>query len=443
MTSVTVSAIAIVVSLFLLIFLVMKGLNLIPTAIICAIFMSFFVEGGVTQGLMTTFTSGVGTIAGSYILPMMLAGIYAGLMSASGADLSFGRKLVGFFGDKAAVYGLSLFVLILCACGVQSYIFVTAILAFPILRAANLPRNIGVIVMQGIAGAAMFMLPGTVSPINILMSRMFGVSLFAGGWIGLVMAIFLIVFTIGYIELIVIPGYKKKGVGYTETPMEETLKGRFVSVAEEDLPSFGVSLTPMIVLVIVTIVLQFVVKVDMGLAGCLGLLSGSVLVAILNRKNLKGKLLTAIGHGTTNACSPFVMIAAIGGYGTLIVSTSAYNALVDTVVNMNMNPYVLVVLGTILLAGICGDSGSSLIISASSICQKAIAMGANPAYVTRLALSASTTLNSLPHSSNVAVTISFMGLTHKDCYHQIAVVQILGTLLATFLGLGLVLLFGY
>lgn len=441
MTSVAVSGIAIIVSLCLLIYLVMKGFNLIPTAILCTILMSFFVEGGLSVGLMETFTSGVGTLAGQYILPMMFAGIFASLMSASGADISFGRKLVSLFGDKAAVYGLSLFVAILCMCGVSSYIFVTAILAFPILRAANLPRNIGVIIMQGIAGAIMFMMPGSISAINILMSRMFGVTLFAGGWIAIVMAVFLVVFTIGYLEWIVIPGYRKKGMGYTDTPMEQALKGKFATVPDDQLPSFLVSALPMIILVIVTVVLQFVFRLDSGLCGCMGLLAGSLTIVVLCWKNVSKKMLAAIGHGCETACGPFVIICAVAGYGTVITSTSAYNWLIEQVTAMNMNPYVMVVLGTILLAGICGDSGSSLVISASALCQRAVAMGADPSYVMRLAMSSSTTLNSLPHSSNVAVTISFMGLTHKDCYHQVAVVQILGTLLATFLGLGLVLLF--
>lgn len=442
MTGVVPSGIAIIVSLFLLIFLVMKGLNLIPTAILCAVFMSFFVEGGISVGLMETFTSGVGSLAADYILPMMFAGIFAGLMSASGCDLAFGRKLVSLFGDKAAVYGLSLFVFIICACGVTSYIFVTAILAFPILRASNLPRNVGVIIMQGVAGAAMFMMPGSIATINILVAQMFGVTLFAGGWIGLVMAIFLMVFTLGYLQIFVIPKYRREGVGYTDTPMEETLKGRFATVPDDQLPSFWVSALPLIVLVISTVILQFVIQVGVALAGCMGLLIGSLMIIILCWKNVSKKILFAVGHGCETACGPFVMICAVAGYGTVITSTAAYNWLIEVVTEMNMNPYLMVVLGTIMLAGICGDSGSSLVISASAVCERAIAMGAKAGYVTRLAMAASTTLNSLPHSSNVAVTISFMGLTHKECYHQIAVVQILGTLLATFLGLGLVLLFG-
>ena len=267
LTGVIPSGIAIIVSLVLLIFLVMKGLHLIPTAIICTIFMSLFVEGGISVGLMETFTSGVGSLAADYILPMMFAGVFAGLMSASGSDLSFGRKLVGIFGDKAAVYGLSLFVFVLCMCGVTSYIFVTAILAFPILRASNLPRNVGVIVMQGVAGAAMFMMPGSISAINILMTRMFGVTLFAGGWIAVVMAVFLLAFTIGYLELFVIPGYRKSGQGYTDTPMEKTLKGKFATVPDDQLPKFIISALPMIILVAVTIILQFGFGFDSSLAG--------------------------------------------------------------------------------------------------------------------------------------------------------------------------------
>lgn len=56
MTSVAVSAILFIVSFVVLMVLVMKGVNLIPAAIIGSIILSFAVEGGPINALLTLFS---------------------------------------------------------------------------------------------------------------------------------------------------------------------------------------------------------------------------------------------------------------------------------------------------------------------------------------------------------------------------------------------------
>lgn len=436
------SAIAIAVSLVVLIILVMKGMNLIPAALLCSLFLSFFVEGGVPTGLFTTFTGGFGSIAASYVVPFLCAGIFSGLMSASGSDMSFGRAIVSKFGKNSAIYGLGLFVAILAACGVTSFPVLASVLAFTLLKAADLPRPVGVLVLATCGSAFMFVMPGAPSVLNVIMSQLIpGTNLFAGSWIGFLMVALQVAWGFVYIKMVVIPGYRRKGEGYTDTPTEVALRGQFADIPEESLPAFWKSGLPMFCVIALVIVLQLGFNLDSYLCCCIALLVGSVIIIALNRGLLSGKVFSALSNGCMNSCVPMIMICVVAGYGALVTSTTAYAAILGWVTSLQINPYILVAVGTALLAGICGDAASGMVISAQSICQTAISMGANAAMVKRLAMTACTTLDSLPHSSNIAAYLSFMGCTHKEAYRQVAVIQILGTSVVTAVGCVLMMIF--
>lgn len=436
------SAIAIAITLVAMIILVMKGMNLIPAALLCSIFLSFFVEGGLTVGLFSIFTQGFADIAAEYIVPFLCAGIFSGLMSASGSDLSFGRTIVGKFGKNSAIYGLGLFVAIMAACGVTSFPVLAAVLAFTLLKAADLPRPVGVLVLATCGSAFMFVLPGAPSIINVVMSQVIpGTNLFSGSWSGYLMVALQVIWGFAYIKLFVIPGYRRRGEGYTDTPTEQALRGQFSAIPDEDLPSFLRASLPMFCMIVMVVVFQLVLHLDSYLSCCIALLVGSVMILVLNAKLLNKKVFAALSNGCVNSCVPMVMICVIAGYGTLVTSTAAYNALLSWVTALKINPYILVAVGTALLAGICGDAGSGMIISAQSICQTAIDMGANPHMVKRLVMTACTTLDSLPHSSNIAAYLSFMGCTHKEAYRQVAVVQLIGTSVVTAIGCVLMMVF--
>lgn len=436
------SAIAIAISLAVLILFVMRGMNLIPCAFLCALFLSLFVEGGIPTGMFTTFTGGFASIAANYVVPFLCAGIFSGLMSASGSDLSFGRAIVGKFGKNSAIYGLGIFVSVLAACGVSSFPVLASVLAFTLLKAADLPRPIGVLVLATCGSAFMFIMPGAPSVINVIMSQLVpGTNLFSGGWIGFLMVALQVIWGFGYIKMIVIPKYRKNGEGYTDTPTELALRGQFAAIPEEDQPSFLKSSLPMFCVIVLVIIFQLVLHIESYLSCCLALLIGALLIILLNRGLLTGKLIASISSGCVNSCVPMVMICTIAGYGAVVTSTSAYSALLNWVTGLKINPYVLVAVGTALLAGICGDAASGMIMSAQSICQTAVNMGANAHMVKRLAMTACTTLDSLPHSSNIAAYLSFMGCTHKEAYRQVAVVQILGTSVVTAIGCILMMIF--
>ena len=135
-------------------------------------------------------------------------------------------------------------------------------------------------------------------------------------------------------------------------------------------------------------------------------------------------------------------MCAIVGYSTLVSNTAFFNAAMGTISNMSTSPYIMVVVGTALFAALSADSMGGISGAVGTVCTKAIAAGANPGLVHRLTLAAATTFDSMPFSSMLNVTMGFLGLTHKDVYKQIAIVQIGATSIATIVGLIIAMIIG-
>ena len=120
MTTATGSAILIVIAFAVLVFLVMKGVNLLAAALAAGAILSFGVEGGWINGFFQIFSQGAGGYAANLIVPFMSGGIFGAVMIASGSDVVIGRTIIGKFGTGFAVYSLAIFVALMGFCGINS-----------------------------------------------------------------------------------------------------------------------------------------------------------------------------------------------------------------------------------------------------------------------------------------------------------------------------------
>ena len=112
MTSVAVSAILFILSFVVLMVLVMKGVNLIPAAIIGSLILSFAVEGGPVNALLTLFSGGAGGYCTNLFIAFMFGGMFSACMIGTGSDVVLGRMLINKFGTNFAVFSLAIFVAI-------------------------------------------------------------------------------------------------------------------------------------------------------------------------------------------------------------------------------------------------------------------------------------------------------------------------------------------
>ena len=86
------------------------------------------------------------TSTGNYVagmfLPFVFGGMFAAAMTATGASEIIGKYLISRFGARFAPYAIMGAVMLLALGGVSAFPFIIAPLAFSVLKAADLPRQI-------------------------------------------------------------------------------------------------------------------------------------------------------------------------------------------------------------------------------------------------------------------------------------------------------------
>ena len=443
MTSVALSAVLFVVSFVVLMILVMKGVNLIPAAIVGGIILSFGVEGGPINALFTLYSGAAGGFCSNLLIAFMFGGAFSACMIGTGSDVVLGRVLINKFGTQFAIFALAIFVAICGFVGIQSWPFLAAVFAFSLMKAADLPLNVACVTMVGINSAFSFMFPGSPTIGNLIASQALGTTMYDGALIGVVMCVVQVVLVLLYVEYALVRKYRKAGVGYTPSPTEAGMRADAANLPEDQMPSFIEAVIPLLVVIVGCPVLQFALKFASTPATVIAQAAAILVCVLLNiKRGFHKRLAGAVTNGCLQSSMPLLSVCAIVGYSTLVSNTAFFNAAMGTISNMSTSPYIMVVVGTALFAALSADSMGGISGAVGTVCAKAIAAGANPGLVHRLTLAAATTFDSMPFSSMLNVTMGFLGLTHKDVYKQIAIVQIGATSIATIVGLIISMIIG-
>ena len=418
MSSVMISGIAIIVSLVLFFILCYKGIGVIPCSILCAAVVAFTTEDGLFATLLGPFMTSTGNYVAGMFLPFVFGGMFAALMTATGASEIIGKFLVGKFGIRFAPYAIMAAVALLALGGVSAFPFIIAPLAFSVLKAADLPRQIGAVIMAGTYSLVGYLIPGATNTANVIASNSYGTTLYAGAAMGITCFIIGVVLVVIYVEFM-IRTYRKNGIGYTVSPTEIPTAER----TDDELPNFFMAVLPILLVFVLTMVLQLGLKWRSTQAVIVALFVGTVFLYVTNWKRIREKnKFDPITKGMMNAMVP-------------LANTAAYNAMVEKLLSINANPYVTVVIAVAAICALCADAIGGVSTFAATLGQTFLGMGVNPAALHRLTLATATTFDSMPHNGALNVTMQVMGLTHREVYKNICVVQIVIPLIYTLVAL--------
>ena len=243
-TSVTASAILIALAFILFIIFSFKGLSMGPSAFICAIVVALATAdpiGSLTGTFLTTSFNFACTI----ILPFALAGLFSEMMTITGSSEAVGVFLVKKLGANNAPLIIALVTIVLNLAGITNYVFIVVPIAFSVLRAANLPRRIGVAIMQGVATVVFYGLPGIPCPVNLMPTTYLGTDLYAAPVLSIVISVFaftlMALFTAWQVK-----DARKRGEGYDPAPGEEL---EVHETANKQLMPFGLAILPIVIVV--------------------------------------------------------------------------------------------------------------------------------------------------------------------------------------------------
>lgn len=420
----TISYIGLFIGLVLLIYLVMRGVNIFIVVILCSSIVA--VTGGLNlyDGLKNDYMTGfVAFFKNNFFI--FLAGTVMGkMMEITNGAKSIARVIIKLLGKNKALISIPL------ACGILMYggvsMFVVSFAVFPIalevFRAADLPRRfIPAALCFGCSTFAM-VVPGTPQIQNIIPTQYLGTDLMAGMINGTLSC--LAMFLVGSFLLFrMVNKAKKDGGHFVAKPMD-------VFSDDPELPNAFLALIPLIVCIVsinIRIDGKTIVPVEAGV-----FLGAFLAWALLNKYQKNSELLEHLSEAVKANIFAISNTCAVVGFGAVVKATIGFPSIVDMMINIPGPKILGAAIATTTIAGVCGSASGGLGIATPLLGPAFMARGISAAALHRTMAIASAALDSLPHNGYVVtVTNALCHETHKEAYVPVFWVTVFTPLVGT------------
>ena len=438
--------ILLIVALLLLMWMTMRGINIIIAAVIASAFVGLTDGQNVAKVLTGPYMKGFTGFFDSWFMLFLLGAVFGKVMSDTGAADAIAEFLMRSLGKKWAVLATVLTCAVMTYGGVSLFVvgFSVYPLAVSLFKGANLPRRfIPAAIILGSVSFTMTM-PGSPEIQNLIPTKYFHTTPWAGGIIGMIVALGIAVAGSVYLNLAV-----KKAVAKGEH-FEDRASDRHVlaasGVAEmaatsensgtvQKLPNFWLAILPLVAVVVSLAVLTRTFNIESTLAAVYSMTLGIVLawlVMLSNVKNFWGSL----AEGASDAIVAIANTCAVVGFGSVVAGTAGFKAVVDGVTHIPGPPLLGLGLAVTLIAGITGSASGGLGIALPILAPIYAQMGLHPVAMHRVSALASGGLDALPHNGYVVTLIrSIAGDTHKRAYWPLAMVSVVITTIGMFVAI--------
>ncbi|MGM0874979.1 MAG: GntP family permease [Bacillota bacterium] len=430
------SMIGLIGGLALLIYLTMKGMNLLVAGPLCALFVAVLsglplfpqLVGEGEANLVGNYMAGFSGFIASWYLMFLLGAIFGKVMEDSGAADSVSKWIVEKLGMKRAVLA------IVIACAVLTYggvsLFVVAFSVYPmavsLFRQADLPRRF---IPAALAfGSVTFTMTSAGSPEiqNWIPIEYLGTSPYAGWEVSLIVAVFMMIFGFWWLRRMITKAVARgeKFVARDNDPVNE----------EKALPHPLTGLIPLLVVLIISFIFHDSLQQS---ALIIALLGGVIATYLLNRKYFKS-FWNAVSEGTLGALIALGNTAAVVGFGGVAKAVPAFEVAVNAMTSIPGSPLIGGAIAVSVIAGMTGSASGGQAIALPLIAPHYMDMGVNPEALHRVVAISSGALDSLPHNGYVVTTVrAICGESHKDAYNPVGaltvIVPVLGVVLAIIL----------
>ncbi|WCK54087.1 GntP family permease [Aneurinibacillus sp. Ricciae_BoGa-3] len=438
------SLVFLIIGLGLLIFMTMKGINIIVSAIVATSFIALTSAENLAKALTETYMKGFSGYFASWFILFLLGAIFGKVMEDTGAADSIATWIMKVLGPKGAVMATVL------ACAVMTYggvsLFVVGFSVYPLalslFRGANLPRRfIPAALVFGSISFTMTM-PGSPEIQNLIPTKFFHTTPWAGSWIGILMA--LCIFVTGSIYLTrTVNKAVARGEKFEESLSEIEAAQREIAAASgtvsvKNLPNPLLATIPLIGVIVILAVLSQ--HIDASSAAVYSLGSGIFLAWILMFNHVK-KFWKSLADGSQEAIVATCNTCAVVGFGSVAATTNGFHQVVQAVTHIPGPPLLGLGVAVTLICGLTGSASGGLGIALPILSPIYMAMGIDPGAMHRISALASGGLDALPHNGYIVTTIrAICGDTHKRAYGPVFVVSVVITTIAMFIA---ILLFSF
>ena len=449
------SAIGLVGALALLIWMTVKGVNIliagpVAAALVAATSGLAWLPPLAAEGapdFATAYMDGFTGFFADWFLMFLLGAIFGEVMGASGAAASVARWVVERIGIRHAVLA------VVAACALLTYggvsVFIVGFAVYPLavhlFREADLPRRF--IPAALCFGSVTFTMTSAGSPEiqNLIPMQYLGTTAYASWRVSLIVAVLMAV--TGYLLL---DRMVRRAVAGGE---------RFHSRASDDvveeaqvLPPPLLCLLPLVAVLAVFMLFQYPQSVGplsvllpaetLGKWALVLALAVGTILAVLVGLRSRGEMPGAFSRGATGAVVAITNTCAVVGFGAVSALSPAFQAALDAVQNLPGDPLLGAAIAVTVIAGLTGSASGGQTIALPLLAPGYLDAGADPGELHRTVAIASGALDSLPHNGYVVTTIrAICGETHKDAYGAVGLLTVIVPTVGLALAIGLFSIF--
>jgi H+/gluconate symporter-like permease len=430
------SLFGLLLGLALLIWLTMRGTELLIAAPLCALLVAALSGFAVfpqlaAEGAPSFTASYMGGFVGfvqSWFFMFLLGSLFGKMMECTGAADSVANWIVAKLGAKHALGAVVL------ACAVLTYggvsLFVVAFSVYPmavsLFRRADLPRRF--IPATVAFGSVTFTMTSAGSPEiqNWIPIRFLGTTPYAGWEVSLVVAVFMLAagqwWLVRAVRLAGARGERFEARG--SDPQSH----------DRHLPAVWRGLAPLAVVLVVSFVLHH----RLAESALIVALGSGVLAALALNYRYAHRLGAAAAAGAVGALIAIANTAAVVGFGGVAKLTPGFQAAVDAMTSLPGSPLVGAAVAVSVIAGLTGSASGGQSIALPLLAPHYLDQGVDPEALHRVVAISSGGLDSLPHNGYVVTTIrSICQESYAAAYPAMGVltviVPVLGTALAVVL----------
>lgn len=431
-----VSAVLIIVAIIGFACLASRGIHITLVALLAGIVVSIGSADGFINALFITFPGGMASFIEKMSMPILFGMTYGFILTASGVAESIGTYLGNRIGSKYAPYVVFLLSIIFAASGMSASAFVVAPISYSLMKAANLPNYIGLFAFCCGLHLTLYSVAGIPCTINILPTTYLGTTLYAGA------AISYLSVSVGYIvSFFAIRHYTKKAKQQQIGFDVEGLYG--TTVTSRTMPGFGLSLIPILIVLVCCFVLVNFFNVSSSAAACASQTIAIMFTLFACQKHFEHgwkTVMDALKNALAKSSGFLISCACLSGFASVVAATPFYNYLLESLFNMSISPYIMIFASVTVISAITADAPSGVIMTLNTLAPKIAEMATvNLGVVHRIATMSSTTISSLPHCGAVVQFLECFGYTHKTGYRYVFVstvcitslVAVIATILAT------------
>ncbi|ETA81047.1 GntP family permease [Youngiibacter fragilis] len=391
----------------------------------------------------TQFGSGMG-VAANYLMIMPLGALFGRVMQVSGFAESIAIKFSNAFGPKYAGIGLFVVTALLTWGGISVVVAIFTI--YPIVMAIgkklDLPRPY--LLGTYIAGSCTFttgMIPGVPSAHNLIPTTFLGTTATAGAFQGIVASLITVVLSVLWL-LYDLKRIREKGLHFTPNPNDKI--ENFESIIDKKLPPWQIAVIPLVICILSVLLFNHIVNAFALVS--IGISIAVILTWIYSRKTYPESMRDTISIGFTNGFTGLLSFVAIVGLGKAMANTIAYKDVIARVINLDMNPYVLVAVGVSIICLVTGSSSGGLTLAMQGLSEKFLQLsgaGANLGAIHRIAATAGVGFDAMPWNLGVCLFLSIFNLSYKEGYSYfvkyaivIPVISLIAITALSYVGIG-------